>query len=64
MKTLSKKDKDGKKDGDQEEESEEEAEQDQKSESDLYYYSKTEKKYKVFNPKTKSWVAQDFKPTE
>ncbi len=31
--------------------------------SDLYYYSKPDKKYKVFDPRTKKWTAQADKPS-
>lgn len=31
---------------------------DAKSDSDFYYYSKEDKQYKVYNPKTKKWSAQ------
>lgn len=30
---------------------------------DLYYYSKVEKKFKVFDPRTKTWSAHDIKPS-
>ena len=32
--------------------------------ADVYYYSKEDKKYKVFNAKEKNWREQDSKPTE
>jgi hypothetical protein len=35
-----------------------------KDESDLFYYSKMENKFKVFNPKDRTWSIQDTKPTE
>jgi hypothetical protein len=30
---------------------------------DLYYYSKVEKKFKVFDPRTKTWSAHDNQPS-
>ena len=35
----------------------------EKENDDLYYYSKPDKKYKVFDPRTKTWSAQDSKPS-
>ena len=34
------------------------------SPDDLFYFSKAEKKYKVYNPKDKTWALQDARPSE
>ena len=35
-----------------------------KDDSDIYYYHKVDKTFKVFNSKEKSWSAQDNKPSD